>query len=131
MKKINSIHYGGKVLTIGGLLAIIFPCIFWLLSVILDNDAFLFARNLCFVLGSIIIIIFFLHLGIELRQDKKIANYYSTHRNIKIPRTDGAYECYSCGSLQVKEDDSYCKTCGVVFAQYEDKLPQEILDNKL
>ncbi|MBE5876877.1 MAG: hypothetical protein E7290_08345, partial [Lachnospiraceae bacterium] len=35
-------------------------------------------------IGGIILAGFFIHLAIELRQDKKIDAYYSSHKNINI-----------------------------------------------
>lgn len=131
MKKINSIHYGGRVLIIGGIIAVVIPVLCWLLSIWLNNSIFLLMRNSFFVLGLLIIAGFFLWLTIEFHQDKKIETYYAHHRKIKIPLNDGGYECYQCGSRQVTKTDSYCRVCGVVFEAYEDKKPQEIVGENI
>lgn len=129
MRKINSIHYGGKVLTIGVIVGVVIPCICWLFAVIFGLKILLVIRNVFFVLGMVIMILFFLHLAIEFYQDKKIDQYYTSHNQVKQDMGAGVYECASCGNRQVTQSDHYCRLCGVEFIEYKDKTPQEILDS--
>ena len=105
MKKINSVHYGGTVLAIGAIIGVLLPGILWGLGICLENKTLFVARNLCFLFGMLVFGLFFLHLAVEFHQDKKIENYYATHKRIKIPKAEGTYECGNCGSRQVTKDD--------------------------
>ena len=130
MKKINSVHYGGTVLAVGAVIGVVLPGGLWVLGSCLENKVLFVARNLCFALGMLVFVLFFLHLAMEFHQDKKIETYYMEHKKIRVPKADGTYECGSCGSRQVTKDDRYCRSCGVVFEEFRDKTSQEILDNK-
>lgn len=130
MKKINSINYGGKILFIGIIFGILIPIIFAGLSYVLHSSGLLVIMKVSFVFGMLILFCFFVHLGIELHQDKKIERYYSVHGKRKIFIADGKYECGTCGNCQVQKKDSYCKVCGVVFEMDSDKTPQEILEKR-
>ncbi|MBP3887199.1 MAG: hypothetical protein J6F30_06055 [Cellulosilyticum sp.] len=128
MKKINSIHYGGKVIGIGCIFAFIIPLCIKLVNMIFPHAILSLFIMLSIGIGAIILLLFFIHLAIELRQDAKIDTYYSTHQNIKTPLHNGLYECASCGNRLVKHADTKCEICGVFFEDYQDKSPQEIID---
>lgn len=76
MKKINSINYGGKVIGIGLLFLVIIPVALFLLNVILKLHVIQVIQIISIVIGLMIEVAFFIHLGIELRQDRIINNYY-------------------------------------------------------
>lgn len=131
MRKINSIHYGGKILAVGFIVGLVIPIICGVLGDLLENDIFISMGKILFIVGMIIIVSFFVHLTVELHQDKRIEKHYAAHKNTKIKKKSGSYECSNCGNQQVADTDSYCKICGIVFAADQDMLPQEILDNKI
>lgn len=112
MKKINSIGYGGKVIGIGLLNVLVMPGILAGVNRWFDCHYISFVANVLLVVGSSILICFFLLLIIELRQDKKIDQYYSQHQNVKIELPDGTWECGVCGSRMIGKDSTSCNTCG-------------------
>ena len=59
---------------------------------------------------------------------KKINQYYSEHKNVKIPLADGTYECGACGSRAIRADSVACNACGRRFENIGNKSPQDILD---
>lgn len=128
MKKINSINYGGKIISVGLIIMFVIPGMLMLINTILNYDAILLISRLLFIIGAFILICFTVHLFIELHQDKKIDKYYSKHRNVKIKLNDGKYECGACGSRDIGSNDSFCNTCGFKYEHVEDKKPQEILN---
>ncbi len=127
MKKINSINYGGKIITIGLIFMFVIPGMLMFINTMLKYDAILLILKLSFTIGAFILICFTVHLFIELYQDKKIDKYYSKHRNVKIKLNDGKYECGACGSRSIGLNDNFCNTCGCKYEHVEDKKPQEIL----
>ena len=129
MKKINSINYGANILMAGCVFGIIIPVILWIITGVWDNNILQSMMKVSFGVGIIIFVIFFVHLGIEFRQDSKIDKYYSAHKNVKIHISSGEYECGSCGSRQVHKEDTHCRICGEHFGEDIDKSPQEILDS--
>lgn len=129
MKKINSIDYGGKVIGLGIIFAVILPALLWLLDRVIKYNISILIK-ISIIIGLLILAIFFIHLMIELYQDHKIDKYYDSHRNIKIPIKNGMYECASCGNRKVKKEDTECQVCGVHFERYKDINVQEILDRK-
>ncbi len=128
MKKINSINYGGKIISIGLIIMFVVPGMLMLINTILDYDAIWLILRLLFIIGALILICFIVHLFIELHQDKKIDKYYSKHRNVKIILNDGKCECGACGSRNIGPNDEFCNTCGCKYGHAEDKKPQEILN---
>lgn len=127
MKKINSINYGGKIISVGLIIMFVIPGLLMLVNTILNYDAVLLISNLLFIIGAFILIFFTVHLFIELHQDKKIDKYYSKHRNVKIKLNNGKYECGVCGSRTIGSNDNFCNTCGCKYEHIEAKTPQEIL----
>lgn len=130
MKKINSIHYGGKVLLIGGTVGLLIPTILWLIADDWSSPEFFLLAKLSSFIGMLILLFFFVMLVIELYQDKKINKYYAAHKNVKIRMESGEYECAACGSRCVQKEDINCIVCGIRFEEGKDKTPQEILDFK-
>ena len=112
-----------------GVIGILIPVVLWLISNVWNNPAIQIWMWFFLVAGAVIVLLFFVHLAIELHQDKKIDNYYTAHKKVKIAVTDG-YECGSCGNRKVGEKDTYCTVCGVQFEAYQDKTPQEIVEGR-
>ena len=129
MKKINSINYGGKIISVGLMIMFVIPGMLMLINTILDYGVILLISRLLFLVGAFILICFTVHLFIELYQDKKIDKYYSKHKNVKIKLSDGKYECGACGSRNIGSNDDFCNTCGCKYEDTEDKKPQEVLDS--
>lgn len=130
MKKINSINYGGKIIAIGIIFMIAFPIFFMAINKIFLCSCFIKIAKLFFGLGAGILIGFMFFLFIELSQDKRIDDYYTEHRNIKIKLENGKYECGICGSREIGENSISCNICGCRYENIEDKTPQEILKRK-
>ena len=128
MKKINSINYGGKIISIGLIIMLVIPGLLMLINIILNDDTISLISKMLFWVGAFILICFTVHLFIELYQDKKIDKYYSKHKNVKIKLNDGRYECGACGSRNIGPNDEFCNTCGCKYGHAEDKKPQEILN---
>lgn len=82
------------------------------------------------LIGIVLLILFFIHLRIELMQDQKIEQYYSKHRNVKIILENGYCECGACGNRLVRKHEVQCGVCGIRFGEETNKTPQEILDEK-
>lgn len=128
MKKINSINYGGKIISVSLIIMFVIPGMLMLINAVLNYDAILLISRLSFIIGVFILICFTVHLFIELHQDKKIDKYYSKHRNVKIKLNDSKYECGACGSRNIGLNDKFCNTCGCKYEHIGDKKPQEILN---
>lgn len=129
MKKINSIHYGGKIILIGSIVAFGIPGILALINRYLHSKMIDRIQWIVLMIGILILMFSFLYLLIELHQDKKIDQYYTTHRNVKIKIQEGLYECGICGNRKLKEKDAQCMVCGNHLDMYEIKTPQEILNS--
>ncbi len=127
MKKINSINYGGKVIGIGCIFAIGIPAVLLIINQIVQLRLILMLAIGSAVIGGSILVGFFIHLAIELRQDKKIDAYYSRHKNVKIQINSNAYECGACGNRKVKSNSIDCDVCGCRFEDIKDRTPQEII----
>ncbi len=130
MKKINSIDYGGKIIGIGLVIGLLIPGILLLINKIAENQRITVVAIALTAVGALILVGFLIHLFIELKQDKKINQYYSEHKNVKIRLGDGTYECGACGSRAIGGDSHSCNACGCRFENSGYKTPQEILDEK-
>ena len=119
MKKINSIHYGSRVIAVGLIFLVLFPLAFWGVNQWLQNEALITAAYVSLIFGATIEIFFFVYLFIESKQDKMINEDYLRHRNMKIPLPDGKYECGNCGNRNVRASDSGCVACGITFEEEE------------
>lgn len=130
MKKINSINYGGKVLGIGCVFLMIIPGALYLIQQLYKSSILYRMTIVSATVGAIIIFGFFIHLAMELQQDKKIDAYYTKHKNVKIKIDDRNYECSACGNRKVKEQSTHCEICGCRFEEIADKTPQQIIDGR-
>lgn len=126
MKKINSIDYGGKIIGIGLIIGFLLPGILVLVNRYLENRVFTMLAIILAAVGALIILLFFIHLCVELKQDKKINQYYSEHKNVKILLADGSCECGACGSRGIRADSVSCNACGCRFEDIRNKTPQDI-----
>lgn len=128
MKKINSIDYGGKIIGIGLIIGLLLPGILALVNRYLENRGLTMLAIILAAVGALIILLFLIHLYVELKQDKKINKYYSEHKNIKIKLADGTCECSACGSRGIRADSVSCNVCGCRFEDIKNKTLQDILD---
>lgn len=113
MKKINSIGYGVKVISIGILCTFIIPIILYIVP--FQWDLLKLLCKISFLVGILVLSLFFIWLKIELHQDKKINEYFKNNKNKKLSIGDGKFECQACGNRQVKLIDKRCSVCGIRF----------------
>ncbi|MDF2588971.1 MAG: hypothetical protein K0S41_2812 [Anaerocolumna sp.] len=113
MKKINSIGYGGKVISIIILCTFIIPIVLYIVP--FQWDLLKLVSKISFLVGILVLFLFFILLKIELHQDKKINEYFKNNKNKKLSIGDGKFECQACGNRQVKLTDKRCSVCGIRF----------------
>lgn len=130
MKKINSINYGSRVISIGLIFLIPIPLILFSLNHFLQNKILTYVTYTSIIVGITIEILFLIHLTIELSQDKKIDKYYQSHKKVKINLNNGKYECGYCSNRNVRESDTECNICGIKFEKDKFKTSQDILRKK-
>ena len=128
MKKINSINYGGKIIGTGLIIGLLIPGILLFINRFVRNYGIAVLAMILVAVGTLITVGFFVHLCVELKQDRKINQYYSEHKNVKMKLADGTYECGACGNRIVYKDSSVCNACGCRFETIGNKTPQEILN---
>lgn len=121
IKKINSINYGGKVIGIGLFFMLFIPGVLLFFYRILVYEVLEILVKASFGIGLLILISFACLLMVELRQDKKLDQYYCKHRNIKIPIKAGKYECGACGNREVAKNSTCCGICGCRFEKMQIK----------
>lgn len=115
MKKINSIHYGHKIVFAIVLFLVILPVLFYLISLLISADWLSLMIKISMALGSGILLFLALLLMVELRQDKRINRYYVNHRNRKLQTPNAVYECQACGNRKLSAGDTCCPVCGSRF----------------
>ena len=115
MKKINSIGYGGKIVTAAGIFLIAVPLGLLVLGGIIPSPVLKTCVYISLAVGTLISLFLIVLLTIELRQDRRMNAYYRKRRHAKIHLGNGKYECQSCGSRNVTAHDSTCKACGIRF----------------
>lgn len=74
LKKINSINYGSRIIFIGIILIILIPLILFGINCVIHASILQYLILTSIILGFIIEAVFFVHLSIELWQDKKSIN---------------------------------------------------------
>lgn len=119
MKKINSIHYGSRVIAVGLVFLVLLPLALWGVNLWLQNEALITTAYVSMIIGAVIEIFFFVYLIIESKQDKKSEEDYQRHRKMKIPLPEGKFECGNCGNRNVRTSDSGCVACGITFETEE------------
>jgi len=110
LKKINSVNYGGKIILIGLILISVPMILYNFVQISFIN--LLLKISIC--LGSLILLSFFILLGVELKQDKELIKYYGNNKNTPV-KIGEFYECQNCGSRRVKPTDKKCSVCGIKF----------------
>lgn len=127
MRKLNSIHYGSKVITVGLIFLFLIPLTLFLVKQFLQNKILNYASYTSIFAGLTILLLFFFILIIELNQDKKIDRYFQMHKKVKINLTNGKYECGCCGNRNISESDTRCNVCGVEFQNLKLRTSEDIL----
>lgn len=109
--KINSIHYGAKVLGGGGLL--------WGLGIVIvtwaRNEVVQEIGRYLSGVGLVILGFMVLWLIIEGFQDRYWNHYDLSQRKRKVKLENGHFECQNCGNRNVKESEQICSICGCHF----------------
>lgn len=77
MKKINSIHFGGKMIFLAFVIGVILPVIIWCIRGIWEWPLIL--------TGAVILIVFIIILAVEMKQDNDKIPYYIKHLKETIP----------------------------------------------
>lgn len=121
MKKINSIRYGGKILGIAMIFALVIPGAIRLVMLAYETALLAICAKISLGSGIVITLSFFALLAIEFQQDKEQNLYYEAQKKVKLSLGNGKYECQSCGNKTVKANDKNCSICGILF---EDKGEQ-------
>lgn len=113
MKKINSIGYGGKVILVGILFTFNIPILIYFVPY--KCSLFNIISKISFLIGILILLLFFIWLKIELYQDKKMNEYFANNKNTISSIGENKFECPTCGNRLVKPSDKWCSVCGVKF----------------
>lgn len=113
MKKINSIGYGGKVILVGIVFALIIPTLLYVISK--KGSVLWEISKISFGIGILILVIFFIWLQIELYQDNKLNENYESDKNKKLIVGKDTFECQACGNRRVRQSDKNCNICGNKF----------------
>ena len=117
MKKINSIHYGYRIVIAILLFLVILPAMLYVLSMLISAEWLSLLIMISMALGSALLLFLILLLIIELHQDKRINRYYEKHRNRKLQIANTAYECQACGNRKLNAGDKSCPVCGSRFQE--------------
>lgn len=115
MKKINSNHYGHKVLGSAALFLFVLPPCCRLLFSLFPVHFLKIIMSVSFGTGLLIAVLFTILLIVELHQDKVMNRKYAALKNTKLAVGNGLYECQSCGNRQVQKTDKECEVCGTKF----------------
>lgn len=109
--KINSIHYGAKVLGWGGVLwcggRVIAT---WARNEVVNQIGRYLSR-----VGLVILGLMALWLIIEGFQDRYWNRYDLSQKNRKMKLENGHFECQNCGNRNVRENEQICGICGCHF----------------
>lgn len=115
MKKINSIGYGHLILRWIIFFLFVLPLSFYIAYTLFQLKLFSILMKTSFGLGLLLSVGFIVLLTIELHQDKKLDQYYSCTKDIKLPLSSGKYECQLCGNKNLTKKDTFCQVCGQKF----------------
>lgn len=118
MKKINSIHFGGKIIAFGASFLLPIPFLIVVLDYFFPSPTWKIIRSISITIGICIELFFLFMLIIELHQDKKREQYFAAHKNEKILLSSCKYECLNCGNKQVGEFDLECNICHIKFQSH-------------
>jgi uncharacterized paraquat-inducible protein A len=116
-RKLNSITYGPRLLTLIGFLTIVVPVVLHLgvkfLSLLgIQVGIMALAIPISIFTGIGLFALFAILLAIEFIQDRLMDRRYNHERNKKLKNSDGSYECQYCGCRKVRVDDKRCPVCG-------------------
>ncbi|MBR3771660.1 MAG: hypothetical protein IKL07_05270 [Clostridium sp.] len=117
MKKINSIGYGGKVIGVGLLFAVVAPIALTILPI--PSAQINFLRKGSVIIGGVILGLFTIWLMIEFYQDRKMNGYFLSNRNRMLKISENCYECQACGNRELTADSICCSVCGIKFEEDE------------
>lgn len=120
MKKINSINVSGKVIGVISIFLVFLPFLFYCLRFIGLEVIGEMLMKISLGIGVVISAVAWTLLMIELKQDKRLDQYYSSHAHCKNKPGENKYECQNCGNREVEKKDTYCKVCGILFEKYEE-----------
>lgn len=120
MKKINSIGYGHRIISVAAICLIVVPAICYLLLSITKQAQFQLFAKASLAVGFMILLILFVLLKIEFYQDKKIDEFYKANTKIRLPLKSGLFECQTCGNNQIKPEQKYCPGCGITFRNWSE-----------
>lgn len=115
MKKINSIGYGGKILSIAMIFALVIPVAIRLVMLVYETAFLAICLKISLGIGIVMTCSFCVLLAIEFNQDKKQNLYYETQKKVKLSLGNGMYECQCCGNKTVLGKDKNCGICGILF----------------
>lgn len=115
IKKINSIHYGGKVIGMGLTMMLLIPGILLWLNTFCECRITVILAKILFVIGGLLLGGFACLLFVELRQDNEIDKFFAKHKNVKIEIKKEQYECGVCGNRNIRKDSTYCGVCGCKY----------------
>ncbi len=115
--KINSIHFGPRVVAIIGLLTLAAPAVLYLCYSVLGFlgihlELILSAVSISFAAGVALLALFVLLLGVEFVQDRSRDRQYKRTRMRKLEISEGWYECQACGNRLLRAEDKACDVCG-------------------
>jgi len=115
LKKIDSIGYGHKLLSLSALFTVVLPLCFSVLYRLFYVAIFMLIMRISLAIGLLISIFFVVLLAVEFRQDKAIDRNYAYTRTTKQAIGNGEYECQSCGNQNMTATDKECGICGIIF----------------
>ena len=115
MKKINSIHFGGKFIWLMVIFMVIIPGSLWLFNYFFENPIISRIIVVSIIMGALLGLLFLIVLSVELNQDKRLNKKYEKMKGCKISLDNNRFECANCGNTHVKAYDKACRVCGQIF----------------
>lgn len=122
MKKIDSIHFGGRFIWLMLIFMVIIPVVLGCVNIFLKSSIIISLIIVSFIAGALIGLIFLIILAIELRQDRNLNKKYAAMKSVKIFLENNRFECANCGNIHVTNDDKVCKVCGQIFETTNNKI---------
>lgn len=112
-RKINSIHYGGKILSSG----VGIEGLGLFLRGMVKNEFWNQVGSIVCICGIVILVGITLWLVIEGFQDRYWNQHDLAERNRKVKLGNGMFECQNCGNRKVRGKDLSCNICGCQFKE--------------
>lgn len=115
--KLNSIRFAPRLLALIGIFTLALPIALYLCSVLLGlfgirARVLLVAIFASITAGGGLLIVLLALLAIEFAQDRWLDAHYRSLQNMKLPLSEGYYECPYCGYQKVREFEKACRVCG-------------------